>query len=217
MAEPRAATLQAPAATRDIDAWRAAIAFRRRSPRPSTGTLPRRRFIVQSFWLGLGVTMAAAAGSLVDYLRPRGVSSIGGPAPAGHVDDYPAGGDPRHFAQEQFYVVNLDPADIREAGSGGGAGLLALWHRCPHLGCTVPWQPAFSFHGETGWFRCPCHRSTYTRAGVLVAGPAPRSMDTMRIEVDADGNLTVMTGDIVRGGTDNPRRAIDPTEVRPAV
>ena len=88
-----------------------------------------------------------------------------------------------------------------------GDGLLALWRRCPHLGCTVPWKSGFNYEGDKGWFRCPCHGSTYTKAGVRVFGPATRSMDTMHIEVDDAGNITVNTGDITFGGADNPRRA----------
>jgi cytochrome b6-f complex iron-sulfur subunit len=72
----------------------------------------------------------------------------------------------------------------------------------------VPWRPEFDFEGDKGWFRCPCHGSTYTKAGVRVFGPAPRSMDTMAITVDGSGNITVNTGAITPGGTDNPTRAI---------
>ena len=60
----------------------------------------------------------------------------------------------------------------------------------------------------TGWFRCPCHGSTYTRAGIRVFGPAPRPMDTMAITANPDGSLTVDTGRIVKGGEDNPQRTV---------
>ena len=58
----------------------------------------------------------------------------------------------------------------------------------------------------TGWFRCPCHGSTYTRGGIRVFGPAPRPMDTMEISVNSDGSLVVNTGNIKKGGEDNPQR-----------
>ena len=68
-------------------------------------------------------------------------------------------------------------------------GLLALYQKCVHLGCTVQWLATFDFQNQTGWFRCPCHQSTYTKAGVRVFGPAPRSLDTFEIQFDAgDGS-----------------------------
>jgi cytochrome b6-f complex iron-sulfur subunit len=99
----------------------------------------------------------------------------------------------------------------------GGPGLLALWQKCPHLGCTVPWKEKFIWPDpETGddtkgWFRCPCHGSTFTHAGARVFGPSPRSMDTMKLTVDDRGNVNVDTGDITNGGTnltDNASRAV---------
>jgi cytochrome b6-f complex iron-sulfur subunit len=78
----------------------------------------------------------------------------------------------------------------------------------------VPWRPTFVFPDpltgapKQGWFRCPCHGSTYTDAGVRVFGPAPRSMDTMEISVDASGRVTVNTGSVTNGAPDNPDRAL---------
>ena len=86
--------------------------------------------------------------------------------------------------------------------------MIAVWRKCPHLGCSVPWISTFDFNGDKGWYRCPCHGSTYTKAGVRVFGPAPRSMDTMKIEVDGAGNIVVQTGIRTLGGPDNPKRAM---------
>ena len=110
----------------------------------------------------------------------------------------------------QFWIANLDPADDGGNGSGGADGLLALWRKCPHLGCTVPWKSdaGVEVSPETGWYQCPCHGSTYTKSGIRVFGPAPRSMDTMAIEIDDAGNITVQTGDVTSGGPDNPDRAV---------
>lgn len=207
-----------PAAGESGDAWRQAIATRRNQPAGQTvpgaqATRPdmeasRRTFIRGSFLGGLGLALLGSVGFLLDYIYPRNVKGFGGPVPGGNVKDYAKGANPKHFPDGQFFLVNLDPGEDSLAGSGGGAGLLALWHKCPHLGCTVPWRPEFTYEGEKGWFRCPCHGSTYTKAGVRVFGPAPRSMDTMAISIDGSGNITVNTGAREAGGTNNPQRAV---------
>lgn len=196
-----------------IDRWRDAL--ERHDDRPPPAAIPppeqlsRRRFLATSFWTGLGITFAGALGGAVDYLYPRNVAGFGGPVPAGNVADLPAGADPKQFRAGQFWLVNLDPQETRPGGSGGATGLLALWRKCPHLGCAVPWSAGFNFDGDAGgWFRCPCHQSTYTKAGVRVHGPAPRSMDTMLIEIDEVGDITVQTGIRRNGGDDNPSRAV---------
>lgn len=169
--------------------------------------ISRRRFIILNFWAGLGTVLAGSVGLLVDYLYPRGVTGFGGPVPAGKVTELTKGAAPKEYPIGQFWLVNLDPAESRAGGSGGGEGIIALWRKCPHLGCSVPWRPGFTFNEDQGWFRCPCHGSTYTKAGVRVFGPAPRSMDTMEVEIDGSGNIVVQTGKRTPGGPDNPQRA----------
>ena len=201
------------------DAWREAIAARRtRAPedapvpgaqarRPTGPIASRRNFIRASFWGGLGLALLGTVGSLLDFMYPRGIKGFGSPVPAGNISEFRKGADPVHFITGQFWLVNLDPSETRYGGSGGGDGLLALWHKCPHLGCTVPWRSGFTYENDQGWYRCPCHGSTYTKSGIRVFGPAPRSMTTMRVDVDAAGNITVQTGDRLDGGPDNPQRA----------
>jgi cytochrome b6-f complex iron-sulfur subunit len=168
----------------------------------------RRGFILASLGAAFVASMLGGLTTLVDYLYPRGVKKAGGPVAAGTIEDYPAGGAPVLNATGGFFVVNLDPADTATNGSGGGEGLLALSRKCPHLGCAVPWNAAFVFQDAEGWFRCPCHQSTYTKAGIRVHGPAPRPMDTLRSDVSADGQLTVHSDEVTLGSDDNPSRAL---------
>ena len=201
------------------DAWKQALATRKTQVAnadavPAAAVTPldhdvsRRNFIRLSFWGGLGTTLLGSVGLLLDFLYPRNVKGFGAPVPAGNVKDFAKGAEPKAFSEGQFWLVNLDPAEARPGGSGGAAGLIALWRKCPHLGCTVPWRQTFDYEGDKGWYRCPCHGSTYTKTGIRVFGPAPRSMDTMAITVDGSGNITVDTGKITKGGPDNPARAV---------
>jgi len=169
--------------------------------------ISRRNLLAITFWTGLGAGLLAFAGAMVDFLYPRGITGFGSEILAGNVSDYPAGGQPVANSQGKFWMVNLTEEQ-------GGPGFLALWWKCPHLGCTVPWREAFSFvdpatgASTQGWFRCPCHGSTYTRAGVRVFGPAPRSMDRMELTIDGGGNITVNTGAITKGTPDNNAYAV---------
>ncbi len=82
-----------------------------------------------------------------------------------------------------------------EAGLALGldGGVLALYQKCPHLGCRVPECVT------SQWFECPCHGSQYNRVGEKRGGPAPRGMDRFAMSVSADGVLTVDTGTIIQG------------------
>jgi cytochrome b6-f complex iron-sulfur subunit len=71
-------------------------------------------------------------------------------------------------------------------------GVMALYWRCPHLGCTVP---PYSMAAHE--YHCPCHGSIYNYEGVRTGGPAPRPMDYMTLQIDsATGDVLVDTGAI---------------------
>ena len=76
--------------------------------------------------------------------------------------------------------------------AGMEQGFVALYQRCVHLGCRVPWCQS------SQWFECPCHGSKYNRVGEKKAGPAPRGLDRFELIV-AGGNMTINTGDIQLG------------------
>lgn len=175
--------------------------------RVETKQISRRSLVQITFWTGLGAGLLAVAGSIVDFLYPRGIVGFGGVVTAGTVDQFPPGSKTQVPAGK-FWIVNL-------TAEQGGPGFLALWWSCPHLGCTVPWREGFAFvdpaSGQTtqGWFRCPCHGSTYNHAGVRVFGPAPRSLDRMEVTIDsATGRIDVNTGAITRGTPDNADFAV---------
>lgn len=65
--------------------------------------------------------------------------------------------------------------------------IYALSARCAHLGCTVNW------FADQHIFKCPCHGSEYHSNGINFAGPAPRPLDRLGIELGPDGQLVVDT------------------------
>jgi cytochrome b6-f complex iron-sulfur subunit len=175
--------------------------------RVETGQVSRRNLLRVTFWTGLMAGLLAFAGMMVDMLYPRGVTGFGGVVSPGTVDQF-APGTKTPNAEGKFWLVNL-------TAEQGGPGFLALWWKCPHLGCTVPWRETFTFPDpatgveDRGWFRCPCHGSTYNDAGVRVFGPAPRSMDRMLVTIDpSTKRISVNTGRITKGTPDNNRFAV---------
>ena len=71
-------------------------------------------------------------------------------------------------------------------------GVVALYQKCPHLGCRVPWCTT------SQWFECPCHGSQYNRVGEKKGGPAPRGMDRFAATVEG-GVVVVDTSTVIPG------------------
>lgn len=175
--------------------------------------IARRSFMRVGVFAGLTLGLGAWAASFLGFFNKRKPVGFGGTVVVTKAVIPEPGADPVRVSAGKFWLSNLNGAQGDVFGVGGTGGLMALYWKCPHLGCTVPWNATYdgaavSFPGIIGWFKCPCHGSTYTRAGVRVYGPAPRPMDTMLLTVNGDGSLTVNTGKITTGAADNPLRAV---------
>jgi cytochrome b6-f complex iron-sulfur subunit len=68
-----------------------------------------------------------------------------------------------------------------------GTYWIALYQRCVHLGCTVP------FRDDCDSFKCPCHGSHYNVDGEYLDGPAPRSLDRFQMSLNGE-DVAVNTG-----------------------
>jgi len=55
---------------------------------------------------------------------------------------------------------------------------------CPHLGCRYDWE------AQSDHFVCPCHGSVFGKDGKVLAGPAPRPLDTLPTKIE-NGDLYV--------------------------
>jgi len=136
----------------------------------------------------LGLLLAQWAGTFLSFFWPKNVGAFGGKITVGRVEDFPVGSVTR-VREGRFFLVHLPE------------GFVALYWKCPHLGCTVPWEPA------EDRFHCPCHGSIYLRNGERVAGPAPRPLDLMAIEV-VNGKIVVDTGKITQRARWDPSQAV---------
>lgn len=78
-------------------------------------------------------------------------------------------------------VVSTESVYVNRAADGKLQVLSAI---CPHLGCSVAWQPS------QGKFVCPCHGGQFKPDGQHISGPPPRSLDSLKAQV-VDGKLQV--------------------------
>ncbi|HEX6988586.1 MAG TPA: Rieske 2Fe-2S domain-containing protein [Bacillota bacterium] len=134
--------------------------------------------------------LAQIGGTFASFFWPRKVGAFGGKINIGHYSQYPPGSVTRVDAGK-FYLVHYTD------------GLLAIYWRCTHLGCTVPWDP----NHNDGCFCCNCHGSQFAPNGDFIAGPAPRPLDLFPVEIDADGNVIVDTGTVIQREDYSPDQA----------
>lgn len=175
--------------------------------------IARRSFLRVSVFTGMALSVTGMLAGFLGFFNRLKPTGFGGVVTITKSRVPAPGAEPARISEGKFWLSNLSGGQGDVLGVGGTGGILALYWKCPHLGCTIPWSPSFdgatvNFPGITGWFRCPCHGSTYSRAGIRVYGPAPRPMDTMLLTVNADGSLNVNTGKITTGGLNNPLRAV---------
>ena len=182
-------------------------------PDPETIGVSRRQFFNRTIVMLMGLSLSGFGVACIAFLWPQGTSGFGSKIKVGLVSDllneirdnsgflykpegrmwlteYPNG------AVEKA-VATYTPAELAGMTAGQQLGLdggiVALYQKCPHLGCRVPECVT------SQWFECPCHGSKYNQVGEKRGGPAPRGMDRFAVEIGADGSLIVDTGTIIQG------------------
>lgn len=189
----------------------------------------RRKFLNRSIYavLGIGFGLPFLV-SLLNFLIPSGKGGFGGivtvTTPLNDIiSQIESQKKPFYIPEARAYIVqypNDNPAAVEAAEATPDytknpkiidgmveQGVVALYQKCPHLGCRVPWC-------ETSqWFECPCHGSKYNRVGEKTGGPAPRGMDRFPFEV-VGGKMIINTNlsEVVSGppiGTDTTRQGAE--------
>src|SRR5262249_22492341 len=152
---------------------------------------------------GLLVSLAAFTaqfgGATLAFLWPNLQGGFGSTIPAGTLHDLIAQNQqsgPVYFGAARSWigyyggsysgVGHATQADYSASGAVAG-GLMALYQKCAHLGCRVP------YCNSSQWFECPCHGSKYNRAGEYELGPAPNGLQRFPVTVDSSGNLLINT------------------------
>jgi Rieske Fe-S protein len=173
----------------------------------SSGVLSRRTFMGRMLGAGVGLLSIEFAGGTLAFLWPKPSGSLGREHAVGTVDEILAispewgRGVPWEFRPASAFLVNVPAATAMARGAPAeghrpGAGeILALWRKCPHLGCMIP-----NACEERGRFQCYCHQSTYNIIGEkLELGPAPRGMDRFPVRLDEAGVVHVDTREVISG------------------
>ena len=188
-------------------------------PAPKTPKAPnlvsRREFFRRSWIASILIFGAEFGAASIAFLWPNLKGGFGAVLTVGAVTDIKSAiastGEPFYYGAGRVYIVNYDGSGVDEATGVDyeaqglvAEGLMALYQKCPHLGCRVP------FCDVSQWFECPCHGSKYNGAGEYKQGPAPRGMDRFKIAVEG-GSVVVDTGLPVTG----PARGTDTTGQAP--
>jgi cytochrome b6-f complex iron-sulfur subunit len=168
---------------------------------PEEAGLSRRKFFNRALSATFGSFLALQGVYWLAFLWPKVSGGFGADVDAGDVGEITnqlvqADGSiiPVFIPEARAYVVPVDEANLspqfRDKGVAAG-GLTALYQRCVHLGCRVPWC------ATSQGFECPCHGSKYDYIGEYFAGPAPRNLDRFMVEVDDANRLIIKTGSII--------------------
>ncbi len=173
--------------------------------------LSRRQFFNRGILASLALAAGGFGASLLAFLWPSSSGGFGGKVAAGtSLNDMLSYNtdkkQPFYIPEARAYVVPYPKVDLPKAKTvyaptvyaGMEKGIVALYQKCVHLGCRVPWCDT------SQWFECPCHGSKYSRVGEKKGGPAPRGLDRFAVYISGQ-DVTIDTGLIVLGppiGTD---------------
>jgi len=182
------------------------------APDPVALGVTRRQFFNRGIVGMMGFGLSGFGGACLAFLWPQGVSGFGSKIRVGNLVEvladvennngflykpegrmwitaYPNGAvEKARAAYSPVELVGMTAG----AEQGFDAGIVALYQKCPHLGCRVPNCVS------SQWFECPCHGSQFNQVGEKRGGPAPRGMDRFAVAVDG-GVLVVDTGTVVQG------------------
>ena len=164
--------------------------------------ITRKQFLGKALGGTFGAFMGIQALAWLGFLWPKVSGGFGSKVDAGKIEDLKnqiiqADGSviPAFIPEARAYVLPFSESTAGDSqftdGSTIAEGLVAVYQRCVHLGCRVPWC------NSSQGFECPCHGSKYNMVGEYYAGPAPRNLDRFVVNVSSAGKLIIDTGTII--------------------
>lgn len=180
--------------------------------------ISRRSFMRRVLGAGVRLLSLEFVGGTLAFLWPNITQGLGGRLRVGRLEEIVAAsprfaqGYPHPVAPARSFLVNVPAARALAQGSSvdlpspSAGEMIALWRKCPHLGCMVP-----DLCESVKRFECRCHGSTYNILGEkLEKGPAERGMDRFRVVIDDDGSVVIETSEVLRGAPEGVLTFTDP-------
>ena len=174
------------------------------------GELSRRAFMRRMLGVGAGILALEFIGGSIAFLWPQLRGGLGAKFSVGTLADIVAkqptfaSGWPFAVGPARSFLINVPAAMELALGHEASVPnptadqMLALYRKCPHLGCQVP-----GLCDELKRFTCRCHGSTYNILGEkLKVGPAARGMDRFAVEIDPNGVVVIDTSQYTYGALD---------------
>ena len=175
-------------------------------PDPEVIGVSRRQFFNRATFTLMSAGLGGFGAAVIGFLWKGAEGGFGSKITAGKLDDIIAGIRSNkgflYLPEARAWITEYPKESLAKAEavyggqapvySGMSSGIVALYQKCPHLGCRVPTC------ATSQWFECPCHGSQYNRVGEKKGGPAPRGMDRFAVSVN-NGQLTIDTGAVFAG------------------
>lgn len=153
--------------------------------------IDRRQFLGLAWLASVFAVTGETLAALFKFIQPINDGGFGGIVKAGALEEFPPGSITL-IQEGRFYLSRLEDGSF-----------LALWQRCTHLGCSVPFE-----EGEDQ-YHCPCHGPLFDKFGEVTGGPAPRPMDYFPVFIE-EGEVFVNTEEAFE------RQAFDPSQTTKA-
>jgi cytochrome b6-f complex iron-sulfur subunit len=162
------------------------------SPELSNDPIPRRDFLKLGWTALVGVAAVEAGIVGAGFFMPRlSEGEFGSVFKCGAVNKFP-NNSVTPFNEGRFYLVRMQDG-----------GFLALYRKCTHLGCAVPWDQTKK------QFICPCHASVFAQNGDVLNAPAPRPLDRFQVAI-VNGEVQVDTGKPISRDRFDPSQVVYP-------